>query len=180
MKSQAFALLCLALGAPACRSTYQPGGPIGTRNMWAAKEIHQASLHQAILAQSTFYPYHFVAGASTLNELGWRDLQVLAEHFVAHGGTLSVRRGGAPDELYNERVKGVQDALAAAGVEAGRVTIVDAPPGGPGTTSERMLEVLESMRKELQTEDASSSSQSSSSSSSSGTATTSSPTSGGM
>jgi hypothetical protein len=178
MKPQAFALLCLALGAPACRSSYEPGGPIGTRNMWAAKEIHQASLHQAILAQSTFYPFHFVTNTSALNELGWRDLQVLAEHFVAHGGSLSVRRGNAPEELYNERVKAVQDALAAAGVEAGRVKISDSLPGGPGTTSERMLEVMENIRKELQTQDASTSSQSSSGSS--GTASSSGSTAGGM
>ena len=177
MKPQAIALLCLALGAPACRSTYEPGGPIGTRNMWAAKEIHQASLHQAILAQSTFYPYHFVTNASTLNELGWRDLQVLAEHFVAHGGSLSVRRANAPEELYNERVKAGQDALAAAGVEAGRVKISDSLPGGPGTTSERMLEVMENIHKELEIQDASTSSQSSSSGA--GTASSSS-TAGGM
>jgi hypothetical protein len=158
MKPQAIALLCLALGASACSSTYDPSGPIGTRNMWAAKEIHQASLHQAILAQSTFYPYHFVHASSALNELGWRDLQVLAEHYVAHGGALSLRRGNASEALYGERVKAVQDALAAAGVEPERVTISDSLPGGPGTTSERVLQVMENMRKELQTEDASSSS----------------------
>jgi len=176
MKPQAIALLCLALGASACRSTYDPGGPVGVRNMWAANEIHQASLHQAILAQSTFYPYHFVNGAGVLNELGWRDLQVLAEHFVAHGGALSVRRGNASEELYNERLKSVQDALSAAGVEAGRVTISDSPPGGPGTTSERQLEVMEKMKRELETQDASATS----SQSSSGTTATNNATSGGM
>lgn len=153
MKPQALALLCLALAGQACRSSYDPSGPVGVRNMWAAKEIHQAALHQAILAQSTLYPYHFVNGAAALNELGWRDLQVLAEHFVTHGGALSVRHGNASEELYAERVQAVQDALAAAGVAPDRVRLSDGPPGGDGATSERVMHVLEAMEQPMQSED---------------------------
>jgi len=166
-------LLCLALGASACRSTYSHEGPTGVRNMWTANEIREASLRQAILSQSTLYPYHFVPGAAELNELGWRDMEILAAHFAAHAGTLSVRRGGLAEELYRERLQSVETALAAAGVAPGRVRISDAPPGGAGTTSERMLEVLENAQEELRSDDVSTSSQSSqtgSSSTQSGTA----------
>jgi len=164
MRPAILALLCLALGAQACQSSYDPDGPIGVRNMWAANEIRQASLHQAILNQSTLYPYHFVHATAELNELGWRDMQVLAEHYLAHGGALSVRRAGADDQLYAARLESVQAALTTAGVEPGRVRLSDSPPGGAGTTSERVLEVLENARKQLQTEDVSTSSQSGSAS----------------
>jgi hypothetical protein len=149
-------ILCLALGVAACRSTsYDQAGPVGVRNMWASEHIREASLRQAILTQSTLHPYHFVVGAAELNELGWRDMEVLAAHFVAHGGTLSVRRGGVDEELYGARLKRVETALAAVGVEPGRVRVTDTLPGGNGITSERMLEVLEKASKELQTQDAS-------------------------
>jgi hypothetical protein len=171
MRTLSAVLLCLALGATACSSTsYSQGGPTGIRNMWAGEHIRNAALRQAVLSQSTLYPYHFVVGAAELNELGWRDMEILAAHYALHGGGLSVRRGDAGEELYGERLRSVELALAAAGVEPGRVRISDALPGGAGTTAERMLEVLERSRTELSTEDASPSGGVSSSSTSSGAA----------
>lgn len=155
MRPLPVALLCLVLGAPACRSSYSHEGPVGVRNMWTSNEIREASLRQAILSQSTLYPYHFVVGAAELNELGWRDMEILAAHFALHGGQLSLRRGDVGEELYAERLKSVEIALAAAGVEPGRVRVHDGLPGGSGITAERMLEVLERSRSELSTEDAS-------------------------
>jgi len=38
MRPFTVALLCLALGAPACRTTYDHQGPVGTRNTWDADE----------------------------------------------------------------------------------------------------------------------------------------------
>jgi len=148
-------LVCLALGATACRTTYDRQGPIGTRNMWAADEIREASQRQAIVTQSTLFPYHFEPHTAQLNALGWRDLEILARHFLAHGGALSVRRGDAAEELYRARLGAVETALSASGVEPGRVRLSDAAPGGPGTTSERVLEVLERSSRELATSDAS-------------------------
>jgi hypothetical protein len=156
MRTLSAVLLCLALGTSACNSTsYSQEGPTGIRNMWAGDHIRDASLREAVLSQRTLYPYHFVVGAAELNELGWRDMEMLAAHFALHGGELSVRRGDADEELYGERMRAVELALAAAGVEPGRVRLSDALPGGAGITAERMLEVLERSHSELSTEDAS-------------------------
>lgn len=149
MRPVTVALLSVALGAVACRSNYDHQGPIGVRNMWAADAIHKASLRQAILSQSTLYPYHFVHGGDDLNDLGWRDLEILAAHFVAHGGSLGVRRGDASVALYDARLEAVETALAATGVEPGRVRLSDRGPGGAGISSERMLEVLERSAQDL-------------------------------
>jgi hypothetical protein len=65
-----------------------------------------------------------------------------------------VRRGDAGEELYAARLRSVETALAAAGVEPGRVRVSDRQPGGVGLTSERMLEVLEKVSEPLQTQDA--------------------------
>jgi hypothetical protein len=149
MRPFTVALLCLALGAPACRTTYDHQGPVGTRNMWAADEIRDSSMREAVLAQHTLYPYHFEVEAAQLNSLGWRDIEILSRHFGTHGGSLSVRRGGASDELYRQRLAAVEVALTGSGVEPGRVRLSDSAPGGQGTTSERMLEVLEKASQEL-------------------------------
>ena len=171
MRTLPAALLCLTLGAAACSSTsYSQGGPTGIRNMWAGEHIRNAALRQAVLSQSTLYPYHFVVGAAELNELGWRDMEILAAHFALHGGQLSLRRGDTGEELYEERLKAVETSLAAAGVEPGRVRVHGGLPGGDGTTAERVLEVLERSRTELNTEDASPRSGVSGSSTSSGAA----------
>lgn len=171
MKPFTAALVCLTLGVAACRSSsFDHEGPVGARNLWVNEHIRQASLREAILTQSTLYPYHFVVGSDELNSLGWRDMEILAPHFVAHGGTLSVRRGDASQELYAERLQRVETALAAAGVEAGRVRVTDSAPGGPGITSEGVLQVLEKASQEMQVQDAGTTSQSGGTTSQSGTA----------
>jgi hypothetical protein len=144
----------------------------GRENSWAGDAIRNASLNNAIIAQHTIYPYHFAAGSADLNDLGQRDLKVLAEHFVkAHGampGELNIRRGDASEALYDARVKVVLECLAADGIPGGAVAVKDGLPGGAGMPSERVIKILKE-KLPMQATSSGNSGSSSGSSSSSGT-----------
>lgn len=113
------------------------------QNIWLRKSISDTAINQAILAQYTLFPYHFISNSPKLNELGRHDLDVLASHFSQHLGDLNVRQGDVATALYEARVATVIDALADAGVERDRITVVDALPGGDAMTSERVLSILD-------------------------------------
>ena len=72
----------------------------GVREMWVADAVRSASLNRAIIVQRTLYPYHFEVDSAALNNLGIRDLLVLAEYFEEHPGDLNVHRGDASFALY--------------------------------------------------------------------------------
>jgi hypothetical protein len=101
-----------------------------------------ASLQRAIVVQSTLFPYHFVPDSAQLNELGQRDLLVLARHFQAHAGTLAVRGGDAPAPLAEARLRAVIEALTAAGVARDHVVVRDGLPSGDGLASAHVIEVM--------------------------------------
>jgi hypothetical protein len=106
--------------------------------------LNNIHVENAILAQHTLYPYHFVLDGAELNELGQRDFAVLARHFVEHPGLLNVRQGeGIGPDLYKARVAYVTSRLKEAGVEAGRVSVSDGMPGGPGMRSEAVVTIVE-------------------------------------
>jgi hypothetical protein len=117
----------------------------------AIVRAHQDDFEAAgIIRQHTIYPYHFVAESATLNELGQRDVAILASHYaslsVDHGmppGALSVRRGDASPGLYDARVRAVTAELARGGVPNDRVRIADAVPGGDGMLPSRIKVVLQ-------------------------------------
>jgi hypothetical protein len=104
--------------------------------------VQDAAVINAILAQHTLFPYHFTLNADSLNELGQRDLAVMAEYFRAHPGDLNVRRGDESPSLYDARVKFVTAALAHAGVDTGRIQISDDPAGGAGMLSDSVVTIL--------------------------------------
>lgn len=114
----------------------------GRSSMWAGDSIRNASLNNAIVAQHTLYPYHFASGSAQMNDLGARDLNVLADHFLKAPGDLNLRRGDASQPLYEARLKAVLERLAAAGVKGGAVAVKDGPPGGAGMSSERVIVIL--------------------------------------
>ncbi len=101
-----------------------------------------ASLERAILAQSSLFPCHFESGGTGLNELGRRDLGVLAEHLRTHSGSLLIRRGDASAALYQARVQAVLAALAEAGVPQDQLAVHDGLPSGTGLASVRVVEVI--------------------------------------
>ena len=68
------------------------------------RTLNNIGVENAILAQHTLYPYHFVTDGTALNELGQRDFAVLARHFAEYPGLLNVRPGdGVSAELYQAR-----------------------------------------------------------------------------
>ncbi len=103
---------------------------------------HEASVENAILAQHTLFPYHFVPNSAELNELGMRDLGVLARHYQENPGRLSVRRSGTEQGIYRARLDRVGQLLRQAGVNVAAVDIADAPAGGEGMDSEQVLHIL--------------------------------------
>ncbi|HTE04605.1 MAG TPA: hypothetical protein VK824_00310 [Planctomycetota bacterium] len=130
----------LVAAAAGCRS---PQDELrGLDSMWSGESLRAASLNAAIVTQATLYPYHFGIGTATLNELGRRDLGVLAAHFHDHAGTLNVHRADASPALYEGRLSTVRAALAASGIPSGQIALADAAPGGDGMESDRALHIL--------------------------------------
>ncbi|MHC4743967.1 MAG: hypothetical protein ACYS8Z_18775 [Planctomycetota bacterium] len=115
----------------------------GKVNQGLVNSFNDMAMQNAIISQHTLYPYHFVNNGTELNELGKRDLSVLAWHFRENPGGLNVRRGGASEELYNGRIEKVGALLSDEGVDPERIGITDGLPGGPGMTSEKVLTILE-------------------------------------
>lgn len=105
--------------------------------------LNNVGVENAIITQHTLYPYHFGVDAGELNELGQRDLMVLARHFKDHPGILNIRRGEAMDVLYEARVAHVLTRLKDAGVETARMSVSDGMPGGPGMPSERVVTIVQ-------------------------------------
>jgi hypothetical protein len=135
------------LAAPACNS-HSPSESTTTcarpeREFHTAetKWLNDTAIQNAIVAQHTLYPYHFVTYSACLNELGEHDLGVLVDHYKNHPGPLNLRRGDAPAELHEARLNFITDRLAKAGIEIG--AIEDGHPGGEGLYSEFILMILE-------------------------------------
>lgn len=100
------------------------------------------AIQNAIIAQHTIYPYHFVNNSAALNALGQRDLAVLANHFAQNPGELTVRRDQADNALQQARIETVMARLSEGGVEASRIRISDGMAGGAGMSTSDIIEVL--------------------------------------
>lgn len=143
MKMPAVVALCL-VGSLAAGCTEDTKTTADQRlDTELVRTINNIEVENAILAQHTLYPYHFVLEGERLNELGQRDLDVLARHFLEYPGILNIRRGeGTTAERYQARVAYVTNRLKEAGVEPGRVTLLDGIPGGSGLASEQVVTIL--------------------------------------
>lgn len=123
----------------------EPDKPLMNRELISS--YNDIAIQNAIVSQHTIYPYHFVKNAAQLNELGRRDVAVLAGHFMKHAGDLNIRRSDTPVDLYEARVNAVVERLQLAGVDMKRMNIADAMPGGSGMASERIVIILEEASK---------------------------------
>ena len=101
------------------------------------------AIQNAIIAQHTLFPYHFVPNAAKLNSLGQKDLAILAKHFCENPGKLNVSQGDIESELYQERLNTVRTELTQAGVDTSRIALADGMPGGDALASEQILLILE-------------------------------------
>lgn len=138
----AVCLVC-SLGMSCQENRHESRGD-GNVDVELVNSLNRIGVDRAIIAQHTLYPYHFMADSAVLNELGARDLSILAGHFAEHEGTLNVRRGDTAPELYEARVTHVLEELGKAGVDTGRMSIADGMPGGSGMPSEHVVTILKS------------------------------------
>ena len=144
MKRYVTLLVCLVCGLLAgCEEGLSDSGGNQNLDLQLVETLNNIGVENAIITQHTLYPYHFVPNGEELNELGQRDLQVLANHFRDHAGGLSVRRGETAVELYEARITHVIGLLKDSGVDTSRIAVSDAMPGGSGMPSERVVTILE-------------------------------------
>jgi hypothetical protein len=136
--------VCLACSlSVGCQENLQESQDSRNLDAELVNTLNNLEVNNALIAQHTLYPYHFVTDGEVLNELGVRDLSVLAHHFAQHEGILNVRRGATAPELYEARVTHVLEALKNSGVDTGRMAIKDGMPGGDGMPSERVVTIME-------------------------------------
>jgi hypothetical protein len=100
-------------------------------------------IQNAVIAQHTLYPYHFVNNSVLLNNLGERDLAVLVQHFQENPGQLTIEQGKTEAILYQSRAQTVYEKLLAGGIPDGKIKIVTGMPGGDGIQSNAVIEVLQ-------------------------------------
>jgi hypothetical protein len=139
-------VLCVLLCG--CNGKARPD-PVDEGKMNAAliNTFNDTAMENAIIAQHTLYPYHFVNDSDQLNDLGKRDLSILARHLKDIPGPLNVSSDGSSDKLYNARVAYVGAQLKKNGVDLSKVVISDGLPGGSGMPSSDVAQIREADRK---------------------------------
>ena len=142
MRTIIMSLAALAILAGGCElpTAYKADSAV---DVWAVTSANDQAVRDAIIRQSTIYPYHFITNDTRLNDLGASDLAALMAHFRSYPGRLSIRRGDEPKALYDARVVEVLSALATGGVDIVRITVVDLPAGGDGMLSDDVIVIKE-------------------------------------
>ena len=126
-----------------CAETVEEGHDSHLLNSSLINSYNNMSVQNAIISQHTLYPYHFIKNGAELNELGNKDLMVLAKHFTKHPGGLNIRRDNISEDLYQARIDFVLERLKEENVDVERVGISDSMPGGSGMPSEKVIVILE-------------------------------------
>jgi len=142
-------VLMTAVALAGCQSESPVGGwddndlESQLRGGWLSSTLAREMVANAVVAEHAILPHHFVANSAVLNDLGRRDVGLLAAHYKTHPGPVSVRQGGATLDLYQRRVDAVMAALGEAGVDVGYVTVADTLAGGEGLSSDRVIVILD-------------------------------------
>jgi hypothetical protein len=119
----------------------------GKMNAALINAFNDTAMENAIIAQHTLYPYHFVNGSDQLTDLGKRDLSILARHFKENPGQLNVSSADAGDKLYKARLVCVSAQLKKDGVDLSKLVISDGMPGGSGMSSSDVAKIKEDDQK---------------------------------
>lgn len=82
MKPTITTLLVVTLGCVGACNSLKDDQRLAHQEMM--ESFSEESAHDAIIRRGTVFPYHFISGAPTLNELGEHDLDVLANHYKDH------------------------------------------------------------------------------------------------
>jgi len=114
--------------------------------------VRDSGVKAAIISQHTLYPYHFEQDRANLNELGQRDLTVLAGRLRSHAGELNIPRNGTDAALYESRVQWVMESLKAQGIAADHVKIVEGVGMTDGAPSEDVVREVRGLRTQSQTQ----------------------------
>lgn len=88
----------------------------------------------AVQRQRAIYSWHFAPGTADLNELGRRDLAIIAAQDKTRPGTLHVRLGS--DDMREARLAAIRACLESQGVEVARMNFDEDWPGGDGVGGE--------------------------------------------
>lgn len=107
-------------------------------NSWLLRTYQGQQVENAVTRQHTIWSHHFVQGTTSLTPRAERDLGILRDHYLKHGGgVLTVRQGEADDELYRARLAVLNSWLSDAGVPLATVAIHDDLYAGDGKRSTR-------------------------------------------
>ena len=141
------ALLCVLLCG--CNNTQKEPVKVneGQMNAGLITAYNDTAMENAIIVQHSLYPYHFVNNSEKLNDLGRRDLSILARHFKEYPGQLNISGEGAGENLYQARLVYVADLLKKDGIDVSKVAISDRLPGGDGMNSVDVLQIKEADQK---------------------------------
>ena len=139
------ALLCVFVCG--CNNTHKEAINEGQMNAGLITAYNDTAMENAIIAQHSLYSYHFVNNSDQLNELGRRDLSILAKHFKEYPGQLDISRDGTSENLYKARLAYVAGQLKKDGVDIFKLTISDGLPGGSGMASNDVVKINEANQK---------------------------------
>lgn len=139
------ALLCVFLYS--CNNTHREPVNEGQMNAGLITAYNDTAMENAIITQHSLYPYHFVNNSDQLNELGRRDLSILAKHFKEYPGQLDISRDGTSESIYQARLAYVAGQLKKDGVDISKLTISDGLPGGSGMASNDVVQIKEANQK---------------------------------
>lgn len=139
------ALLCVFVCG--CNNTHKEAINEGQMNAGLITAYNDTAMENAIIAQHSLYSYHFVNNSDQLNELGRRDLSILAKHFKEYPGQLDISHDGTSKGLYQARVACVSGQLKKDGVDISKLTISDGLPGGSGMASNDVVKINEANQK---------------------------------
>jgi len=137
------AVMCGAVFVGCEQQPIQPTVDTSEVNRKVVDTYSDLAIQNAIIAQHTVYPYHFVANSPQLNDLGLRDLGVLIQHYTDSPGIINVQQGSADSALYQQRTQMVYEKLLQGGLTEDKIQIASGMPGGEGMASNTVIEILE-------------------------------------
>jgi hypothetical protein len=142
MKPLTLVLAVALLTAVGCNEKSDISCDSPQTDSWLVKSYNDVAIENAIIRQHTMLPYHFIQNSDQLNEIGTRDLGILATHFKKHPGRLNVRKGNVAGDLYEARVQTVLNMMTQVGVDMQKVDVQDTLPGGDGMSSDEVVFIL--------------------------------------